>query len=781
MRRIYIAFMILATLSMFTSCEMGEERLESVKIESGASHKISSAISPSCVVESRSVSRAESAGISVRSLVDQITTKRMESNFLRLDEDLNASNDGLYTFTGNETSTPYATNWNRALLLESIVTSSPDNTEGIHYRSVSLAPEQSYKLNIIEEKIDGVVHRDTTHFYHTRMVGWYPMTCTLPRREGVPATAQFDFSDFDAVRLNETVEINGVPTEVVALQFTGFDGETDLMVSNVCEGQSWHKYNSTTPHKSDIHPMDNSNIYREPFGHNFTSPSYSNYFTYRHYRSAIRVTAYAEQSPQNLSMWGEIERVIIRNQPTSCKVWLPTHLGEFGEVYHWGDYKNLPIVTTPMFDNDSNYPDYNQSATYPIYMNGSSSENDIYLGYSLVEPNRDVELEIHTSSGIYTTKILTKHPVKDADGNEGVVDIFEAGYIYEVKLNLKTDGTIAAILENEGDERYYDLSSLHEFEVGEVVDKDAISTFKLANCYVVAPNELKDENGNEDISLDLLTRKDGRYEALKAYEKFVKPEYVLTGSNTSDHTFMQTEFLYGNCAMMVSGSWLSNEMEESGGAENFVMMKLPVISSITDNLETVKKESQLRKVITAVDNVTDGNKSVDDYKQGDNYVIDDITVSASDWEAVRKARNTMAANHSGDSAYIPSYSNAKEGAKEFLKYLYSDEGIQIYSEALKVVLPLTNEVLEKVDTSDWNDFEKSQVDLLKTTEQFATYYNRQKHSLFINGGASSYGARQYISYLCNRNEGDRKSADEVWTSIVGYMEGQYDGWLSNIK
>lgn len=291
----------------------------------------------------------------------------------------------------------------------------------------------------------------------------------------------------------------------------------------------------------------------------------------------------------------------------------------------------------------------------------------------------------------------------------------------------------------------------------------------------------KDENGNEDISLDLLTRKDGRYETLKAYEKFVKPEYVLTGSNTSDHTFMQTEFLYGKCAMMVSGSWLSNEMEESGGAENFVMMKLPVISSITDNLETVKKESQLRKVITAVDNVTDGSKSVDDYKQGDNYVIDDLTISAADWEAVRKARNTMAANHSGDSAYIPSYSNAKEGAKEFLKYLYSDEGIQIYSEALKVVLPLTNEVLEKVDTSDWNDFEKSQVDLLKTTEQFATYYNRQKHSLFINGGASSYGARQYISYLCNKNEGDRKSADEVWTSIAGYMEGQYDGWLSNIK
>ena len=489
--------MICTTLFAFASCQMQGEGLSSVEVGDGATAVASLTISPSCVVESRDVSRAESAGIAVRSLIDQVTTKRMDSNFLRLDEDLNATNDGLYTFTGNTPATPYRTNWNKAQLLESTVTSSPDNTEGIHYRSVSLAPEQSYKLNIVEEKVDGVVYRDTTHFYHTRMVGWYPMNCTLPRKEGVPATAQFDFSEFDAVRLNETVEINGVPTEVVALQFKGLDGETDLMVSNVCEGQSWHKYNPTSPHKSDVHIVDNSNIYREPFGHNTTTPKYSNYFTYRHYRSAIRVTAYAEQSTQNLNMWGEIQYVVIRNQPTSCKVWLPTELGKFGEVYHWGDYDNLPIVCTPMFDNDSNHPDYNESANYPVHMEGTSLRNEAYLGYSLVQPNRDVELEIHTASGVYNTIISAKHIVKDKSGNERVVDIFEAGYIYDVKLNFRTNGTIGAILENEGDERYYDLSSLHEFEVDENIDKSEISTFKLANCYVVAPNELKDENGND--------------------------------------------------------------------------------------------------------------------------------------------------------------------------------------------------------------------------------------------------------------------------------------------
>ena len=461
---------------------------------------VNTSINPSCIVESRNVSRAEKAGIAVRSLIDQITTKRLDSNFLRIDEDLSNTNDGLYTFSGNNENSPYEVNWNKAMLLEATVISSPDNTEGIHYRSVSLAPEQSYKLNIVERNNNGVLESDTTHFYHTRMVGWYPKNCVLPRKEGVPANAQFEYANFDAVRLNETVEIDGVPTEVVALQFKGLDNETDLMVSNVCEGQSWHQYNSSSPHRSDVHPSNGSNIYRAPFGHNFVSPKYSNFFTYRHYRSAMRLTAYAEQSEQNLKMWGEIEKVVIVNQPTSCKIWLPSQLGEFGEVYHWGDYKNMPIVCTPMFDNDSNHPEYSESVTYPITLKGATF-NNIYLGYSLVKPNSDVELEIHTTSGVYTTTISANHTFKDGEGNDVTIPIFDAGCIYDVKLDLKTDGSIAAILAREGDEHYYDLSSLHEYELPEdpnnPLENNNVSTYKLANCYCVCPDELKDDAGND--------------------------------------------------------------------------------------------------------------------------------------------------------------------------------------------------------------------------------------------------------------------------------------------
>ena len=508
MRDILNRFAIVAVAMLaLSSCINYNEGNDIVVGGGGTSAATSTTITPACCIESQSVSRARELGFTVRSLIDQITTKQLDSNFLRVDEDMAQNLDGLYTFTGG-VNTPLLTNWNKAYTLEATIISSPDNTEDIHYRSVSLDPVQLYKMNIVERKdSNGDVIVDTTHFYHTRLVGWYPKNCELPERDGAPATPLFgEWNEFDAVRINETININGVPTEIVGLHFKNFNGETDIMVSNICEAQAWHKYNPDNPHKSDVLPTDGkTNIYREPFGHNFENPAYSNFLTYRHYRSAIRVSAYADQSEQSLSMWGEIEDVIIRNQPTSCKIWLPTEVGQdkFGEVYEWGDYKNHNIVRTAMFGNDSNHPEYHEEAKYPISMKGSSLRNNIYLGYSLIEPGRDVELEVHTQSGVYTTIISAEHIHTHEDGTEEHINLFERGYIYHITLNLQTSGTISAILEKEGDEHYYDLSRLHEYEVdnesGSTGD-NGIEVFKIANCYIIDPTSehlvLKDENGN---------------------------------------------------------------------------------------------------------------------------------------------------------------------------------------------------------------------------------------------------------------------------------------------
>lgn len=291
----------------------------------------------------------------------------------------------------------------------------------------------------------------------------------------------------------------------------------------------------------------------------------------------------------------------------------------------------------------------------------------------------------------------------------------------------------------------------------------------------------KDEQGNSP-SLDVFTKEDGRYEALKVMAQVCTPEYVMTGSNTYDHTTVQTMWLQGEAAMMVNGTWIGSEMSAAEGIENITMMRTPVISSIVDKLTTVKNDKDLRTVVSAIDQVTDGEKEESEFKNGNDYVVDGLTVSEADWAYIRAARNTMAMNATGTSLFIPTYSDAKEGAKEFLKYLYSDEGYTIYANTLQETLPLSLDAGE-LDMSNWSPLAQKQAQLFGTTEQYISMYNAGKHKIFSEGGARwSSLATTYCNRFSSSNTSDRMTADEAWADTVQYAKDNYEtNWLANIK
>ena len=229
---------------------------------------------------------------------------------------------------------------------------------------------------------------------------------------------------------------------------------------------------------------------------------------------------------------------------------------------------------------------------------------------------------------------------------------------------------------------------------------------------------------------------------------------------------------------MINGAWLENEMSGAGMVEDFSIMRTPVISSITDKLETVKKETDLRKLITAIDAVTDGEKDIAEYRDGENYNVDGVSVSEADWEYVRKARNTTPINFSGEGMFIPNYSNAKEGAKEFIRFLYSEEGYRIYTDALHMGLPIES---EELDTTGWSEYEREVYGLLGKTEQIASEDIMGKHEIFSLGNARSYAGVSFISRLSANNASDRLSASEVWDEILKAVENDYENnWLANM-
>lgn len=281
-------------------------------------------------------------------------------------------------------------------------------------------------------------------------------------------------------------------------------------------------------------------------------------------------------------------------------------------------------------------------------------------------------------------------------------------------------------------------------------------------------------------SLNVFTEKNGRYQALKVLEGLVTPEYTLTGSNTYDHVTIQTMLINESAAMMVNGTWLSSEMASVGGTDDFGMMRTPVISAIRDKLTTVATDIELRALVTAIDSVIDGEKTEADYKQGDNYVVEGKTVSAADWAYVKAARNTMALNATGNSALIPNYSDNIEGAKEFLKYLYSDEGYTIYANALQQTMPLSLSEGE-LDMSKWTKLAQQQAQFMSTTEQFVSMYNASAHDIFTLGGARWLSIYTYCDRFCSSNVSDRITAEQAWKSVVTYAKESYDVWLKDIS
>lgn len=288
-----------------------------------------------------------------------------------------------------------------------------------------------------------------------------------------------------------------------------------------------------------------------------------------------------------------------------------------------------------------------------------------------------------------------------------------------------------------------------------------------------------DLNGNSP-SKEVFVAEDGRYESLKAFEKIITYDYVLAGSNSQSHIVSQTMFLQEEAAMMVNGSWLTNEMESVGSMDDYEVMKTPVLSAITKKLTTVKKEMDLRKVITAIDAVVDGDADIATYKDGENYNVDGLSVSAADWDYIYSARHTVPANYSGQTMFIPKYSNAKEGAKEFIKYMYSDEGYKIYADTLHAALPLS--LCEgEIDTSGWNTFEKQMYNLLDKSEQIASGYIKDQHDIFLLGGAGKYAGVNFISQFCAGNESDRRNAASAWEDVLKQVDKKYEGtWLKNI-
>ena len=274
---------------------------------------------------------------------------------------------------------------------------------------------------------------------------------------------------------------------------------------------------------------------------------------------------------------------------------------------------------------------------------------------------------------------------------------------------------------------------------------------------------LKNEDG-ESPDPAMLTKQDGRWQALKVAESIISPSSV--GSTDSNHTKVQTFFLQGKSVMMPNGSWLLNESSSGSNKANIKMMKIPVLSSIIDVLpdQSVADDTELAALIYAID---EGDTKL----RSDNCTYE---VTQADYDRVKEARSVMYNNGAEAYAFVPKYSNAIDGAKEFLKYFYSDEALASFLNNTGVMNCANFTDSSKVDTSSLSAWSKQQVEFGETMTAIVSPTN--KAAIFRNTGMDGFLGVNFPIAFSAKNTNDRKSAEQIWDTLINTVENKWEDW-----
>ena len=253
-----------------------------------------------------------------------------------------------------------------------------------------------------------------------------------------------------------------------------------------------------------------------------------------------------------------------------------------------------------------------------------------------------------------------------------------------------------------------------------------------------------------------------------AREKMTGVRYGNMHDNVNTMTFTQAQaqLLLGEGLMYVCGDWLENEMKaQKGNGDTLKYMKTPILSGIIDNTPSITDDVTLRAVVDYVDGVT---------------TTAPAGVTEEDIAYIRQAREIEYLTVF-QSAYIPSYASAKGMAKEFLKFLASDEIVELCLDTTGgSSVPVKYDM--KADTTRWNalsPFMQSKYELLENAQMTA---DPRKSRLQVFGSLklNSTGIASNYTAYASKNPADRNTAEEFYQDRLSFFtRAKLDAALQN--
>ncbi len=251
-------------------------------------------------------------------------------------------------------------------------------------------------------------------------------------------------------------------------------------------------------------------------------------------------------------------------------------------------------------------------------------------------------------------------------------------------------------------------------------------------------------------------------DSLISYENGFAPKNAVE-INTNNLNEYQTRFTLSkfNYAFYPCGDWLMQELQNNSTIESdsvIKMMKTPVISSIIHSTNSYSRGQEKRLPNVTSDEVL---SQVVDYVDGKGELPAGVTEE--EVAFVAEARNTVGSKALEHVAYAPAYSNAADLADEFLLFLASDEGIEIFKDnCIGGFAPFDHDYKELTVT------EQSVYDATKEAVYVDDFYHNE---LFYRANVSgiSVGTSDTIeSLLCKPNG---KTGKEIYDMMIAAYGG----------
>ena len=254
---------------------------------------------------------------------------------------------------------------------------------------------------------------------------------------------------------------------------------------------------------------------------------------------------------------------------------------------------------------------------------------------------------------------------------------------------------------------------------------------------------------------------DGRRKGVEWAETFLKwgSGYYDQDAVGYQYKPAQLKYLQGDAVFMANGGWLENEMSSaftSAEMANIANMRVPVISDITAKFDadSDKSDTKLREIVSWIDGGKTGAKP--------------SGVSDGDLKIVEDARSLTYLTGAEMTAVVPVTSKKADLAKDFLKFMYSDEGAKVVllSDA-GMQLPLKTDFSADEDVlAVLSDFGTSRMEILSSGTMF---FRSFKEPIVSSGGLAPYAiGRTFEKAFASPYENDRISAGEYYQYDIDY-------------